>query len=94
MEAIGKNENGPVHRAYTRNGAVPSKGTSTSSDSATKANLTDLSQIADQAIRAGDDVRPEAIERAKALLANPNWPNDAAIEGLAEKLLSTDDFAS
>lgn len=94
MEAIGKNENGPIHRAYTRNGAVPGKGASTSSDSATKANLTDLSKIADQAIRAGDDVRPEAIERAKALLANPNWPNDAAIEGLAEKLLSTDDFAS
>ncbi len=94
MEAIGKNENGPVHRAYTRNGAVPVKGAARASDAATKAKLTDMSKIADQAIRAGDEVRPEAIERAKSLLADPNWPNDTVIEGLAEKLLSTDDFVS
>jgi len=94
MEAIGKNENGPVHRAYTRNDAVPATGTASASDTPTKAKLTDISKIADQANRAGDEVRPEAIERAKSLLADPNWPNDAVIEGLAEKLLSTDDFVS
>ena len=94
MEAIGKNENGPVHRAYTRNGAVPVMGAASASDAATKAKLTDMSKIADQAIRAGDEVRPEAIERAKSLLADPNWPNDTVIEGLAERLLSTDDFVS
>jgi hypothetical protein len=94
MEAIGKNENGPVHRAYTRNEAVPAKDSLSASDAATKAKLTDISKIADQASRAGDEVRPEAIERAKSLLADPNWPNDAAIEGLADKLLSTDDFVS
>jgi hypothetical protein len=94
MEAIGNNENGPVHRAYTKNGALPPKDTASVSDTATKAKLTDISKIADQASRAGEEVRPEAIQRAKSLLADPNWPNDAAIEGLAEKLLSTDDFVS
>ena len=94
MEAIGKNENGPVHRAYTRNDAVPLKGAASPSDAATKAKLTDISKIAEQASRTGEEVRPEAIQRAKSLLADPNWPNDAVIEGLAEKLLSTDDFVS
>jgi len=94
MEAIGKNENGPVHRAYTRNEAAPSKGGASASDAATKAKLTDISKIADQASRTGEEIRPEAIERAKSLLADPNWPNDAVFEGLAEKLLSTDDFVS
>jgi hypothetical protein len=94
MEAIGKNENGPVHRAYTRNDAVPSKGGASASDVATRTKLTDISKIADQAIRTGEEVRPEAIERAKSLLSDPNWPNDAVFEGLAEKLLSTDDFVS
>ena len=94
MEAIGKNESGPVHRAFTKNEAVPTTGAANTSDSATKAKLTDIGKIADQAIRTGSEVRPEAIERAKLLLADPNWPNDAAIEGLAEKLLSTEDFTS
>ena len=94
MEAIGKNENGPVHRAYTTSGALSAKGPASASDAATKAKLTDISKIADQASLAGEEVRPEAIQRAKSLLADPNWPNDAAIEGLAEKLLSTDDFVS
>ena len=94
MEAIGKNENGPLNRAYARHDAVPAKGTASATDTATKAKLTDISKIADQVSRAGDEVRPEAIERAKSLLADPNWPNNTVIEGLAEKLLSTDDFVS
>ena len=94
MEAIGKNESGPVHRGFTKNDAGPTTGAANASDAATKAKLTDIGKIADQASRAGNEVRPEAIERAKSLLADPNWPNDAVIEGLAERLLSTDDFVS
>ena len=94
MEAIGKNEGGPVHRTFTKNDAPPPADAANSSDAATKAKLTDIGKIADQASRTGSEVRPEAIERAKSLLADPNWPNDAVIEGLAERLLSTDDFVS
>ena len=94
MEAIGKNEDGPVHRAFAKNVVAPTADAANASDAATKAKLTDIGKIADQASRTGNEVRPEAIERAKSLLADPNWPNDTVIEGLAEKLLSTDDFAS
>ena len=82
---VAKLSAGGVHRRYDAANA---------SDAATKAKLTDIGKIADQASRTGNEVRPEAIERAKSLLADPNWPNDAVIEGLAEKLLSTEDFAS
>lgn len=94
MEAITNSENGPVQRSYSRSAATPSKGTASLSEPATNSSLTDLSKIADQASQAGAEIRPEAIQRAKLLLADPNWPNDTAIEKLAEKLLSTDDFTS
>ena len=94
MEAITNNENGPVLRAYSKSDSAPRKGSASASDSATNAKLTDVSKIADQARKTGEEIRPDAIERGKALLADPNWPNDATIEGLAEKLLSTDDFVS
>jgi len=94
MEAITNNENGPVQRSYSRDVATPSKGTTSPSAPATNANLTDIGKIADQASQAGAEIRPEAIQRAKSLLADPNWPNDTVIEKLAEKLLSTDDFTS
>ena len=94
MEAITNNENGPVLRAYSKSDSLPRKGSASASDSATNAKLTDVSKIADQAMEIGEEIRPDAIQRGKALLADPNWPNDAAIEGLAEKLLSTDDFVS
>tara|TARA_B100000902_G_scaffold93764_1_gene96826 strand:- start:378 stop:662 length:285 start_codon:yes stop_codon:yes gene_type:complete len=94
MEAISNNENGPVRRAYARSGDASSSVPAPASEVPTDAKLTDLSKIADRASQSGDEVRPEAIERAKALLADPNWPNDTAIEGLAEKLLSSGDFAS
>ena len=34
----------------------------------------------------------DVIEKAKLLLADPNWPNDEQLENLSEKLLSTEDF--
>jgi hypothetical protein len=38
------------------------------------------------------DIRPEVVERGKALLSDPNWPNDSILEGLAEKLIDNEDF--
>ena len=94
MEAISNNENGPVRRAYSRSGDTSDSVPAPASDAPTKTKLTDLGKIANRASQSGDDVRPEAIERAKSLLSDPNWPNDTAIEGLAEKLLSSGDFTS
>ena len=94
MEAISNNENVPVRRAYARSDDTSSSVPAPASEAPTDAKLTDLGKIADRASQSGDEVRPEAIERAKALLADPDWPNDTTIEGLAEKLLSSGDFAS
>ena len=30
----------------------------------------------------------------EALLADPNWPNDTVLEGLAQRLLNSEDFNS
>ena len=94
MEAISNNDSDPVRRSYSRAARSAAPVVPAASDPATDASLTDVGKIADRASRAGEEIRPEAIERAKALLANPNWPNDEALEGLAEKLLSSDDFSS
>ena len=42
----------------------------------------------------GPEVRPEVVERGKALVANPNWPDDDVLGKLAEKLIDSDDFGS
>jgi hypothetical protein len=70
----------------------PSVVQDSASTAPSKVQLTDLSDLADRAANSGDEIRPEAVERAKALLSDPNWLNDDALEGLAEKLLSTEDF--
>ena len=58
----------------------------------TLTNLTDLTELAQRAELSGDDIRTDVIKRAQALLSDPNWPSDTDLEGLSEKLLSTDDF--
>ena len=61
------------------------------SEQGTSVSLTDLSSLTDEAMK-GEKLRPDAIERAKQLLADPNWPNDSDVEKLSEKLLSIEDF--
>lgn len=93
MEAISNSENSPVLRAYSKaQSSVPQPTSSASELAATKVQLTDVGSLATKANNTGNDIRPEAIERGKALLADPNWPNDTILEGLAEKLLDTEDF--
>ena len=50
-----------------------------------------MSSLTNEAMK-GEALRPDAIERAKQLLSDPNWPNDGDIEKLSEKLLSIEDF--
>ena len=55
-------------------------------------SLTDLSGIAEKADSSGPDIRPDAIARAQALLDDPNWLSDNALEALAEKLIDIEDL--
>ena len=61
----------------------------TSSNEASESNvsLTDLSKIGKKAYDAQSEIRTDAIARAQALLNDPNWLNDQAIEALADKLI-------
>ena len=54
--------------------------------------LTDLGKLAERVDSSSADIRPEVVERGKALLSDPNWPNDSILEGLAEKLIDNEDF--
>jgi|TARA_B110000003_G_scaffold199163_2_gene197842 hypothetical protein len=92
MDAISNNEASRLSRAYGKSELRPSIAQDSASTAPSKVQLTDLSDLADRAANSGDEIRPEAVERAKALLSDPNWLNDDALEGLAEKLLSTEDF--
>lgn len=55
-------------------------------------SLIDLSSIAEKADSSGPDIRPDAIARAQALLNDPNWLNDDALDTLAEKLIDIEDL--
>ena len=50
-------------------------------------SLTDLSKIGKKAREAQSEIRPDAIARAQALLDDPDWLNDRAIEALADKII-------
>jgi len=56
-------------------------------------SLTDLSSLADRVANSTSEIRPEAIERAKLLMSDPNWPHDSDIDKLANRLLNTEDFS-
>ena len=92
MDAISNNEASRLCRTYRKSELHTSIAQDSASTAPSKVQLTDLSDLADRAANSGDEIRPEAVERAKALLSDPNWLNDDALEGLAEKLLSTEDF--
>lgn len=91
MEAISGGENKGLIHVYGKHGTIIAQSPKPS-DESTKTNLTDLTNLAQRADLSGEDIRPEAIKRAQELLSNPNWPNDSDLEGLSEKLLSTEDF--
>ena len=95
MEAITNNENSPALRAYSKGGSsAPQASAQPSELAATKVQLTDVNSLAVKASETGEDIRPEAVERGRALLADPNWPSDTVLEGLAQRLLNSEDFIS
>ena len=57
-------------------------------------SLTDIGKLAERVDSSSVSIRPEVVERGKALLSDPNWPNDSIMEELAGKLLDNEDFDS
>ena len=63
-------------------------------DAEAASSLTDVPALAAKVNSTAPDIRPEAVERGKALAADPNWPGDEVLDKLAEKLLEDEDFGS
>ena len=86
MEAINSQEKSQVRLNTARPAVASSSMVSSDKDPSTQVSLTDLSSLVDR-IKSSSDIRPDAVERGKSLLADPNWPSDDIIDSLAEKLL-------
>lgn len=94
MDSISIDRDAPLANVKRTSAAPVAKETSNASNSAASAaQLTDVSALAAKVNATGPEIRPEAIERAKALLADPNWPNDDVLDKLSEKLLDQEDFS-
>jgi hypothetical protein len=67
-----------------------SKGLSSTNDSESSVSLTDISEIGKKAKDVQSEVRTDEIARAQALLNDPNWLNDQALDALADKLIDVE----
>lgn len=57
-----------------------------------KVSLPDIGELADRANNSANDIRPEAVERAKMLLDDPNWLSDSNIDKMVGKIIQNEDF--
>ena len=93
MDAITSNNNNKLTQVYSNPDKVVLSNSKAVNKKANHIQLTDISELADRASKSGDDIRPDAVERAKRLLSDPDWLNDTSLEKLAGKILSTEDFS-
>ena len=93
MDPISGSNSNNIHRAYGGSD-VSSQGSSVhpKNSETAKVSLTDLSELADRADQAGNDVRPEVVERAKMLLDDPKWLSDDNIDKMVGKIIQNEDF--
>ena len=79
-------------RPNFNNGSYVSSSKSISSSVSTSANeisekISNLSQLSIKAADSSDDVRPDVMDRARALLGDPNWLNNNNLDLLAGKIV-------
>ena len=55
-------------------------------------SLRDIGKLAERVESSSIAIRPEVVERGKALIADPNWPTDSILDGLAGKLIENEEF--
>ena len=95
MDSISVDADSGVSRINRATQAPAQKSATKSENGAdTTTNLTDVQALAAKVDSTGPEVCPEVVERGKALVANPNWPDDDVLDKLAEKLIDSDDFGS
>ena len=93
MDAITSNNTNKLTQVYSKPDIAIASNSKDVSKATNHVQLTDISELADRASKSADDIRPEAVERAKRLLSDPDWLNDTSLEKLADKILSTEDFS-
>jgi hypothetical protein len=57
-------------------------------------NLNAVSDLTKSASDSSPDIREDVVEKAKRLLADPNWLSDDNLLNLSSKLLQNEDFDS
>jgi len=63
-------------------------------DELNSTKLMNFNGLAERVQSSGSTIRQEAVERGKALISDPSWPDDSLLDGLAKKLLDKEDFPS
>lgn len=95
MDSISSNANpsaSKIIRATER--TVPKAKADAEPEALNSAKLLDFNGLAERVDSSGANVSMEAIERGKALISDPNWPNDSILDGLAKAILKEEDFDS
>jgi hypothetical protein len=54
--------------------------------------ISSMSLLSRKVSSSSDDVRAEAMERARQLLEDPNWPNDVNLSKLSEKIIDEENL--
>ena len=74
------------------NAGVDSVPNSPNHNKVIKTNLPNISEVSARIDSSSPDIRSEAIDRAKLLLADPNWLSDHNLDRLAGKITEVEDI--
>ena len=74
------------------NAGVDSVPNSPTHNKVVKTNLPNISEVSARISNSSPDVRSDAIERAKILLADPNWLSDENLDRLASKISEVEEI--
>tara|TARA_B100001093_G_scaffold369576_1_gene354540 strand:+ start:403 stop:684 length:282 start_codon:yes stop_codon:yes gene_type:complete len=93
MDPVSANDTNTPLRNYSFRGEAPILSTTDAGEKteslSSEVNTNEIGIRADQS---GEDIRPEAIARAQALMSDPNWLSDDALGALANKLISSEEL--
>ncbi|MEK9773197.1 MAG: hypothetical protein VW576_06485 [Opitutae bacterium] len=67
-------------------GGIPPTSNAVDSSQTVQADLTGISLISAQVKQSSPELRQDMIDRAKALVNDPNWLNDSNLDLLADKI--------
>ena len=95
MESISSNANPSASKVVRSSERIVSRAKGESKpEEMNSTKLMDFNGLAERVDSSESTIRQEAVERGKALISDPSWPNDSLLDGLAETLLEEEDFGS